>query len=462
MNEQSTSGTQTGMDKFFAALRGFGIQRRTDDKWIAGVCSGLAGRMGIDPVIVRAGFIVLALLGPGLTIYLLAWVLIPNNRDEIVAQRALRDGDGGSIVLSILAALALFGGSAFGGGTWWSGQSGLGFPWVVFLTGLLIWWLVKRSGDHTDADRRVRAQQLGTPPAAGTSAAAPGPSSATPFPMDPKTQVLPQSQGFAMSQGLPQSQERDLRRWEGTPGFPQGQGSPQGAVPPGAAVTPQTQVARKEPGRRSGGPLMVLLAIGLALATYGSLVWAGNLFSWAGDHQTIALAGSLGSIGLLAVVLGVAGWRAGFMTFLAVVLAIAAWSSTIVPAGIHVNGRFGDALWTPQSLSTPASIENYRIGIGSGVLDLGRLPAQGAGAAANPVTIPAYVGVGELKVLVPSGLNVKVVGHVSLGAIVLPGDADPNGQGGSDVSRNVILGSEPSQVVVDAGVGIGQITVVKE
>lgn len=455
MNEQSTTGPQTGIDKFFAALRGFGLQRRTDDKWIAGVCSGLGERMGIDPVIVRAGFIVLALLGPGLAIYLIAWVLIPNNSDEIVAQRALRDGDGGSILLIILATMALFGGLAFNGGPWWAGQSGLGFPWGVFLAGLLIWWLVKRSGDHTDADRRVRAQQLGTPPAAGTSAAAPGPSPATTSPLDPKTQVLPQSQGFAESQGLPQSQ-----------GFAQGQGSPLGTVPPGAAVAPQTQVARKKPGRRSGGPLLALLAIGLALATYGSLVWAGTLFSWSGDHQTIALAGSLGSIGLLAVVLGVAGWRAGFVTFLAIVLAIAAWSSTIVPAGIHVNGRVGDARWTPASLSTSASGQNYQLGVGKGVLDLGRLPAAGAGAgageAANPVTIPAYVGLGELKVLVPSGLNVKVVGHVSLGAITLPGDPDPNGQGGSDVSRTVILGGVPTQVVVDAGVGIGQITVVKE
>ena len=93
MSEQSTSGPQTGMDRFFATLRGIDIRRRTDDKWIAGVCSGLADRLGIDPVIVRAGLILLSLLGgAGITIYLVAWALLPNDRDEIVAQRALRDG----------------------------------------------------------------------------------------------------------------------------------------------------------------------------------------------------------------------------------------------------------------------------------------------------------------------------------------------------------------------------------
>jgi len=65
MSEQSTSGPQTGMDRIFGALRGLGIRRRTDDKWIAGVCSGLADRMGIDPVIVRAALVLLSLLGGG-------------------------------------------------------------------------------------------------------------------------------------------------------------------------------------------------------------------------------------------------------------------------------------------------------------------------------------------------------------------------------------------------------------
>src|SRR5674476_831574 len=155
MSEQNTSHPQTGMDRFFNALRSIGIRRRTHNKWIAGVCSGLADRLGIDPIIVRVALVILTMLGgAGIAIYLVAWALLPNDRDEIPAQRALRDGHGGSIVLLVFAGLALFGDSAFGG-TWWSNRPGWGFPWGLALVGLLIWWLVQRSDNLPDADQRV-------------------------------------------------------------------------------------------------------------------------------------------------------------------------------------------------------------------------------------------------------------------------------------------------------------------
>jgi hypothetical protein len=72
------------------------------------------------------------------------------------------------------------------------------------------------------------------------------------------------------------------------------------------------------------------------------------------------------------------------------------------------------------------------------------------------------VGLGELKVVVPEGLTVQVVGHVGLGEILLPGETDGGGQGGTDVSRSRVIGDGPIEVEVDAGVGLGQLTVVKE
>jgi hypothetical protein len=204
---------------------------------------------------------------------------------------------------------------------------------------------------------------------------------------------------------------------------------------------------------------MALISIGLALATYGSLIWAGDTFSWTGNHAATAFAGSLAAIGLLLVVLGFAGWRAGFVTFLAVILALSAWANTLVPTGIQVSGRFGDAAWTPTSVTTGT---NYHLGVGDGVLDLSGLPGPSLSTATVPPTISASVGLGDLKVLVPPGLNVKVVGHVGLGEILLPGDTRNNGQGGSDVSRSIVIGDGPTEVVVNAEVGIGQLTVVKE
>ena len=200
---------------------------------------------------------------------------------------------------------------------------------------------------------------------------------------------------------------------------------------------------------------MALLAIGLALVTYGSLSWLGSEFQWTGDHRTIAMAGSLAAIGLLLVAVGIAGWRSGFVAFLAVVLAITAWSSTVVPPGIQLGGRIGDATWAPTSVTANA---NYHLGVGDGVLDLTNLPIDGLSEA----KIPVYVGLGELKVVVPEGLTVKVMGHASRGEIHLPADRGNRGQGGTDISRSMVIGDGPTEVVVDAGVGIGQLTVVKE
>ncbi|MBI4041833.1 MAG: PspC domain-containing protein [Deltaproteobacteria bacterium] len=51
---------------------------RTNCK-IAGICGGLGERLDIDPVMVRAGFLFLAItsLGLGIILYLILWAIIP-------------------------------------------------------------------------------------------------------------------------------------------------------------------------------------------------------------------------------------------------------------------------------------------------------------------------------------------------------------------------------------------------
>lgn len=175
MTEHGTTRPQSGLDRVFGALRDIGIRRRTDDKVIAGVCSGLADRLGIDPVITRVALVLLVFLGgAGFTIYLVAWALLPNDKNELPLERALRHGDGGSVVLVVIAALSLF------GGTWGAGASrgfpwgGWGFPWGLVLTGLFIWWVVSMSQNRPDAGQTVRPAQAGTPYVAPSPAAASG------------------------------------------------------------------------------------------------------------------------------------------------------------------------------------------------------------------------------------------------------------------------------------------------
>jgi phage shock protein PspC (stress-responsive transcriptional regulator) len=55
------------------------LYRPRDDRWIAGVCSGLARRFGMSSGTVRLLFIVSVLLpGTQVLIYLVLWALMPS------------------------------------------------------------------------------------------------------------------------------------------------------------------------------------------------------------------------------------------------------------------------------------------------------------------------------------------------------------------------------------------------
>ena len=48
---------------------------------IAGVCAGLAEHLGLDVTLVRVGFVVVALFGPGLIAYIVLWIAVPRASD---------------------------------------------------------------------------------------------------------------------------------------------------------------------------------------------------------------------------------------------------------------------------------------------------------------------------------------------------------------------------------------------
>jgi len=53
------------------------LTRSRDNRWLAGVCGGLADYFKVDPVLFRILFVILAFTGAGIPIYLLAWLIIP-------------------------------------------------------------------------------------------------------------------------------------------------------------------------------------------------------------------------------------------------------------------------------------------------------------------------------------------------------------------------------------------------
>jgi phage shock protein C len=55
------------------------LVRRTDDRMVAGVCSGIADYTGVDVTVVRLAAVIGAVLGFGTLIvaYVVAWLLMP-------------------------------------------------------------------------------------------------------------------------------------------------------------------------------------------------------------------------------------------------------------------------------------------------------------------------------------------------------------------------------------------------
>ena len=73
----------------FNRLREGGLARDTSLKWVMGVCSGIAARVGVDPIVVRLVFLVLVSLGGfGLLPYLIAAILLPDEKGTIHLEEA--------------------------------------------------------------------------------------------------------------------------------------------------------------------------------------------------------------------------------------------------------------------------------------------------------------------------------------------------------------------------------------
>jgi len=62
------------------------LERSDNDRVIGGVCGGLANYFDLDPTLVRIGYILLSVLSaafPGLLVYIIMWIVMPNNNKMI-------------------------------------------------------------------------------------------------------------------------------------------------------------------------------------------------------------------------------------------------------------------------------------------------------------------------------------------------------------------------------------------
>jgi signal transduction histidine kinase len=122
------------------------------------VATGLAARFGLDVRVVRAAFVISALLsGFGAAAYVVAWLLLPAEgaTDGVIASRALADRRGIALaagLVSVLVVIMLIG-TALGAA--WIGS--LAWPGVTTLAGLVLIWR------NADPDEQASLRRVARP-----------------------------------------------------------------------------------------------------------------------------------------------------------------------------------------------------------------------------------------------------------------------------------------------------------
>jgi signal transduction histidine kinase len=150
------------------------LRRDTAHGWIAGVFAGLGQRLGVDPLILRVGFVVLAVATGGLALvgYVIAWAALPATEGKPAPLARLARvprvrGDWrvalgvGLLTLSCLLAFRQL-------GVWWSDT--VVWPLVVAAFGVALLW--GRARSKAEEDEPGIAPTEPPPAAAGAASAA--------------------------------------------------------------------------------------------------------------------------------------------------------------------------------------------------------------------------------------------------------------------------------------------------
>ncbi|MFP3460213.1 PspC domain-containing protein [Arthrobacter globiformis] len=396
---------------FFDWIRSHGIHRGRD-RWIGGVSSGIAERMGIDPLIVRGIFIVLTLFaGIGVLLYGLGWALLPEPDGRIHTQEAgagrWSTGMTGALITSIVGLTGI------GGGFWGWGHDGFGFFWALFWIGgiiYLIYFLTQRNKNRSGAPMGSAAggraaygyAAPGSPTVAGTtgtstfpssSFAAGSPTASQPYTVPPTPDAIP-----SYSQATPYG--------SGAPTAPYGGGLPPRRPAPVPVPTPAPKSRPSGPGAPA-----VAITAGLALLAGGTLkaLDAGNLIDLGDSANAVVWAAGAAVLGLGILLAGMRGRTSGVLGFFAVVALIVGGIFSAVPNGDRF--RFQNADWNPVTLEQAR--QGFQITGGRGTVDL-------TGLNLNPplstdVVIPLDATASNVTVIIPRTVPVDVRADMTLG-----------------------------------------------
>ena len=337
--------------RFFIWVRSSGLVRG-DDRWIGGVCSGIALRLGWSPTLVRALVIVCTLFfGFGAALYALGWFLMPDVRDGHILAEDLIAGqwDWNCLGCFLFLAVAIV-------------IPGAG--WVCIALAALALWLLAKSGIRQQEGYGFRASAT-RPVSQPVSYPAPQPVSY------PAAQPVPQSPLYS----APQPVSQPVSRTETSVSQPFYQSVP-GAVPsvmpgtvPNGPFAPDrmnaTAYAPTESKRRKpAGPIVVLSILGLTFLSFAGLmglIWVNDMgIIGIMRLSTIWIAAVCIVMGLVVIILGFRGRRTGGLIPLGLVAGGCALCMTIVSGtyGVYYRDLGASGINTVVSLSQSVSARN--------------------------------------------------------------------------------------------------------
>lgn len=417
----------------------FRLRRSRGDRMVAGVCGGIAEYFAIDPIIVRLGFVALTILGgSGIGIYLIAWLVMPDEtQDESTAVNALRGGGraGGRSLVALgllIVGIIIFSGSLF----WFPLGDGLFLPLLILAAGiaLLVWpadgprWGNGWYGH--DHDWRAEREAV-------------------------RAEWRREREAWRQSRrewrhGYNRGATAHVRFERGDTTFEAGTEPPPPPTAPMVAAPPPRPPRPRRPRPPRPRPFLGPLAVAVLLGFAGLTVFADQVGWWETDPASF-LAICLMIVGAVLVLSAFLG-RARGLIWLGVLLLPLAWA--FAAADLTWWDGIGEEDITVVSLDELE--DEYRWGIGQFHVDLSDLDLAG-----ETRELDVGLTIGELKIFVPNSMAAEVTIDGRIGSVIVSdGDLRLNDDG-IDIEVDRTVGDpDGGTLVLNAEVGIGEAEVV--
>ena len=166
MSTAGKMGPTVAMTTTSDAGRRPALRRDPGRRVVGGVCAGIARRTGLDPLIVRVAFVVLAAAGGlGVILYLAAWIVVPSDTESSTADAVpvrIRTGRG-AIEVALGVALLLIGIllTLRATGIWFS--DAIVWPFVLLASGGALIWRQSTGGRDPAIGPEVTADLAADP-----------------------------------------------------------------------------------------------------------------------------------------------------------------------------------------------------------------------------------------------------------------------------------------------------------